>query len=109
MVACPSISETTFRVNVPAQQKGRTGVPKVVEPDGREGSLLEEQCEGSVSEVRRVQQCPALSGEDESLILVKVTEALHFIQLAPEMNVQSLHRRVGEPYRPAAFPGLGLA
>jgi hypothetical protein len=41
-------------VDVAAQQKGRAGVPEVVEPDGREGSLLEERCEGSVSEVRRV-------------------------------------------------------
>ena len=65
-VACPSISETNlgFGVDVTRQKQRRTGVPEVVEADGREIGLLKEQCKGSLPEVGRVNECASLRGED---------------------------------------------
>jgi hypothetical protein len=82
-------------VDVPAQQQRRARVPKVVEPDGGKYGLLEEEREGPLPKIGRVHERAPLCSEDESLVLVKVAEALHLLPLAREVLLEGLHCRLG--------------
>ncbi len=59
------------------QEQRRAGMPKVMKAHVRKPGPLQEWREATQSEVRGIDWCSCVDGEDESVILVVVSENLH--------------------------------
>ena len=81
---------------------------QVVEADRPEPGTLEERREGTVAQVRGIDDCARLRSEDEAAQLVEVAHPLHLFQLAGEVRSHGRHRARREPDSAAALVRLRL-
>jgi transposase len=104
MEECQSILETILGLT----SFDSSSVAQVVEADRPEPGTLEERREGTVAQVRGIDDCARLCSEDEAAKLVEVAHTLHLFQLAGEVRSHGRHRARREPSCRWLLRGRGI-